>query len=132
MRKLFYIFGLLCWLLVLGSENGFGRTENEFPQTQDTVPDEQAASEHTEKQFILSSGLENSNCLTPRTLQFNGNPVYQRAPKNILKQFHFLQLKEYDVQRKTHETTAVVQAIHCSTLLTGAGYHVFALRKIII
>ena len=82
---------------------------------------------------VLSSELKSSNFLTPRrTVQSASNTVNIRLLKTEEKAYQFFHLKEVNMLRKVSEDVITYQTIKVSTLLSRMGYHVFALRKIII
>lgn len=82
---------------------------------------------------ILSSDLKGSNCLTPRrTAQTSINTFDIRIQKNAEKILQIFRLKEANLLRKVSESVSICQTINRSALLVRTGYHVYALRKIII
>lgn len=132
MKRILHILGLLCFILLLNPEGGFSQVGIVSSSEECKVTEEDASTPQKETQFVLSNELKNSTCLAPRTLQVSNNSVIQRLSKNLFKQLNLYRLKEYNSQRKIWEFVSVCQTINYSSLLAGLGYHVYALRKIII
>lgn len=132
MKPVLYIFSLLCLLLVsVSAENTGNSRSGLYSGRADTTGCDEAPGQK-EKQFILAADSENSLCLTPRTLQVNSNPVWERVSKNASRQLLTLKLKEHNTVRKTREAARTLQTVYYSSFLTATGYRIFALRKIII
>lgn len=99
----------------------------------ETIMKENSASDSQQKLEILRSDLKDSNCLTPRrTIQTVNNPVNFRIQKSAEKLLQLLRLKEENSLRKISEDVSLSQTINLSTLLCRKGYHIYALRKILI
>lgn len=82
---------------------------------------------------ILGNDLKGSNCLTPRrTIQNVSNTFNIRLLKIEERATQYFRLKEINLLRKVSEVVTTHQTINFSTLLCRMGYHVYALRKIII
>ena len=82
---------------------------------------------------ILGNDLKGSNCLTPRrTIQNVSNTFNRRLLKIEERATQYFRLKEINLLRKVSEVVTTHQTINFSTLLCRMGYHVYALRKIII
>ncbi len=102
-------------------------------QQRESVMKEKNAADVEYHLEILSSELKGSNCLTPRrTVQSGSNTFNIRLLKNEEKVFQFFHLKEMNLLRKVSEEVIACQTINVSTLLCRMGYHVYALRKIVI
>lgn len=100
----------------------------------EAVMNEVSADNHMQHNLeVLSSDLKGSNFLTPRrTVQSSNNTVNIRLLKIEEKVLHQFRQKEMNLLRKISEDVITCQTINVSTLLCRMGYHVYALRKIII
>ena len=133
MNKILHIIELLCLIFLMNPENGFSQIDSaSLPTEQSEVIPNDMAEQQREMQFVLSNDLKSCTCLTPRTIQINCNTCFQRFSKNLFKQLNLCRVKEYNSQHKIWEFVSSCQTINYSSLLTRIGYHVYALRKIII
>lgn len=120
-------------MLLLNPKGGFSQSDlPAFPVEQSEVTEDNPEQQQREMHFVISNELKNSSCLTPRTLQLNTASVFHRLSKIHFKQINLLRLKEYNSQRRLWEYVSSCQTINYSSLLAALGYHVYALRKIII
>lgn len=119
----------------------FTPDKNEGNSEQIAIPDQKEAvmneiSTNNDMQHnldVLSSELKGSNFLTPRrTVQSTSNTSNIRLLKIEEKVHQFFRLKEMNSLRKISEDVIICRTINVSTLLCRMGYHVYALRKIII
>lgn len=133
MKNFLFIFTLLLgMLLFLPEEESKAEDNRTLPQTE-TITKENSASDSRQKLEILRSDLKDSNCLTPRrTIQTVHNTVNFRMQKSAEKLLQLLRLKEENSLRKISEDVSLSQTINLSTLLCRKGYHIYALRKILI
>lgn len=133
MKKILSIIGLLCLVLLLNPENRFSSTDsNAIVSAQSIIEAADDSSHENEVRFELSKDLQESSCLLPRIHQStNGNWV-QRITRSDNKLLLFLLLKEHNLLRKVSETVSAYQTTNYSSLLCRSGYHIYALRKIII
>lgn len=82
---------------------------------------------------ILKDDLKNSNLLSPRrTLQSVSSQFHIRSQSQTEKNIQYFRLKGYDLMAKLLEEESITHHINYSTLLCRNGYHVFALRKLLI
>lgn len=133
MKNFLFIFTLLLgMLLFLPEEESKAEDNRTLPQTE-TITKENSASDSRQKLEILRSDLKDSNCLTPRrTIQTVHNTVNFRMQKSAEKLLQLLRLKEENSLRKISEDVSLSQTINLSALLCRKGYHIYALRKILI
>ncbi|WP_158712856.1 hypothetical protein [Parabacteroides pacaensis] len=133
MNKILHIIGLFCLIFLMSPENGFSQmAPASLPTEQGEVIPNDPAEQQREMQFVLSNDFKSCTCLTPRIIQLNCNTCFQRFSKNLFKQLNLFRVKEYNSQHKIWEFVSSLQNINYSSLLTRVGYHVYALRKIII
>lgn len=82
---------------------------------------------------VLTSDMKNSNLLSPRrviqTITYSFN---LRTQNQVEKTVQYLRLKGHDLISKLLEYNSITHHINYSALLTRNGYHVFALRKLLI
>lgn len=82
---------------------------------------------------VLTSDMKNSNLLSPRrviqTITYSFN---LRTQNQVEKTVQYLRLKGHDLIFKLLENKSITLHINYSALLTRNGYHVFALRKLLI
>lgn len=102
-------------------------------QANETVMEEPADHDMETCIAVLSSDLKNSNLLSPRrvvqTITYNFN---LRTQNQVEKTYQFLRLKGHDLISRLLENVSITHHINYSALLTRNGYHVFALRKLLI
>ncbi|MDR3141742.1 MAG: hypothetical protein LBU37_08470 [Tannerellaceae bacterium] len=98
------------------------------------VLEKNAANDMQHRFEIISNDLKNSNCRTPRRNVQNTNisPNNNKVIKNLIRILQDFQLKERELLRKVSEYVAERQTLNLASLLSRRGYHVYALRKIII
>lgn len=100
---------------------------------QEAVMKEKAAADLQHSLEVLSSDLKESSCLTPRrAIQASNSTFNIRLFKSEEKTLQYFRLKEINQLRKVSESVSTCQTINVSTLLCRKGYHIYALRKIII
>ena len=134
MKNFLFILTLLLGALLFSpDDNGKSRNICDLSNQQEVIVKENSTNDMQHKLETLSSDLKGSNLLTPRrTVQSSTNTVNIRLLKTEEKAFQFSYLKEVNLLRKVSEDVITYQTIKVSTLLSRMGYHVFALRKIII
>lgn len=97
------------------------------------VMKEKSAADIQHSLEVLSSDLKSSNGLTSRRIvQTTGNTVNIRLLKNAEKTFQLFRLREENILLKIYEEVTINQTTNLSSLLCRMGYHIYALRKIII
>ena len=129
MKNFLFILTLLFGMLLFVPED---------VQDNDTMLDLQAQKEAVMMEKGTADMQHNleilgSNCLTPRrTIQNVSNTFNIRLLKIEERATQYFRLKEINLLRKVSEVVTTHQTINFSTLLCRMGYHVYALRKIII
>lgn len=101
----------------------------------ETIVLEKNATKDIQHRFeIISNDLKNSNCRTPRRNVQNTNVLANsiKVLKNTIRILQDFQLKEKEQLRKVSEYVTELQTLNLSSLLTCRGYHIYALRKIVI
>lgn len=132
MKKILFILTLLFGILLFAPDQGIKSDDVLMPE-EEVVMKEKGASDMEHQLEILSKDLKGSNCLTPRRVaQSSPNTFNLRVFKNAEKFLQVIRLKEANLLRKVSEDVSNYQTINRSTLLSRMGYHVYALRKIII
>ncbi|MBP8028246.1 MAG: hypothetical protein KAY81_06690 [Acinetobacter sp.] len=101
------------------SNNEVVKEKNDYSDIQDRI-------------MTLKSDLSTSTCLTPRTVQLTPSFLCERITRLAEKILQDVRIKEENLLRKTSEGVALTESLLVSALRSSAGYHVFALRKIII
>ncbi|MDR0749231.1 MAG: hypothetical protein LBF62_06640 [Tannerellaceae bacterium] len=98
------------------------------------VLEKNAAKDMQHRFEIISNDLRNSNFRTPRRSVQNTNisPDNNRVIQNLIRILQGFQLKGREQLRKVSEYVAECQTLNLASLLSRRGYHVYALRKIII
>lgn len=132
MKNFLFILTLLLGTLLFSPEM---ETNSDFTSLSDkeVVMKEKDSADMQHHLEVLSSDLKGSNCLTPRrTAQTTVNTFDIRIQKNAEKILQIIRLKEANLLRKVSENVSTCQTINRSALLARMGYHVYALRKIII
>lgn len=133
MKKIFCIVALFCLALLLNLFSGFSNTDsNAIVSVQSIIEVEDNSSHENEVRFELSKELKESSCLLPRVQQSSNSSWVQRITRSDNKLLQFLLLKEHNLLRKVSETVSAYQTINHLSLLCRSGYHIYALRKIII
>lgn len=133
MKKVLSILGLLCAICLLNPGNGSDSMAYASEQTEScTLQNNPLDSQQKQLMFELSDGLKKSACIAPRGFQIPSSSPTERSYRSILRFVRIAQLKEDNNLHKTSETVSVFQTINYSSLLCRSGYHIYALRKIII
>lgn len=132
MKNFLFILTLLFGILLFSPQE---ETEsNDIPMPNKVaVMKEKCAADMQYYLTVLSTDLKGSNFLTPRrTIQVTNYTFNLRIQKSAEKILRILRLKEINTQSKVSENLSTCQTINLSTLLRRMGYHVYALRKLII
>lgn len=111
------------------TNNSFTTVEQEA-----AVVHEKDVAKDIQHQFeIISNDFKNRNCLTPRrNIQTTSAIPNPAKLLNTARSFQAFRLKEKEQLQKVNEFVTECQTLNYSSLLACRGYHVYALRKIII
>ena len=132
MKKLFYLILLFCGIFLLNPDQ-FGSGNDKFAvSNNEVVKEKNDYSDIQDRIMTLKSDLSTSTCLTPRTVQLTPSFLCERITRLAEKILQDVRIKEENLLRKTSEGVALTESLLVSALRSSAGYHVFALRKIII
>lgn len=133
MKNFLFIFTLLLGLVLFLPEEESKAADQPVAARTETVMKENSASDSQQKLEIIRNELKESKGLTSRRTVQTVNPTVNfRFQKSVEKLLQLLRLKEENSLRKISEEVSLRQTIHLSTLLCRKGYHVYALRKILI
>ncbi len=133
MKKMLFITGLLLAICVFTPHSEVN-TPIVSPTVKESVIKEKNDAEQMHLRIeTLSKDLRNSNFLTPRrTVQPFSIAAQRQVISEIVRSIQDTQVKGADRLQKISESVSRLQAINLSALLTCMGYHVYALREIII
>lgn len=132
MKQFLYIIGFLVAILLLSPSEKKGIVPA-FTQEKETVMEETEQANREQHLAILKDDMKNSNLLSPRrTFQNVSYSFNLRTQSQIVKTIQYLRLKGYDLIAKLLENESITHHINYSTLLCRNGYHVLALRKLLI
>lgn len=133
MKKLLFISGLFLALLFCIPPDGICETEELSTEQEASIKGEDAGKDMQERFEQISKDLRNSNCLTPRRHipSTYAIPAF-RAIKNAVRIIQDIRIKEVGQLLKVSEQEVYRQTTYYSSLLCRTGYHIYALRKIII
>jgi hypothetical protein len=135
MKNMLFITGILTAFLFFHTLDEEWTDDNVTLKKCEAVVLEKNATKDIQHRFeIISNDLKNSNCRTPRrnVQKTNLLPANSKVCKNIIRILQDIQLKEKELLRKVSECVAERQTLYLASLLSRRGYHVYALRKIII
>lgn len=134
MKKILFIFGVLLGILLLApQEDSWQSNDDLMAATQEAIMQERSVSDVQHQLEILGNELQSSSCLTPRrNIQAIGFSFELRIYKNAEKVLQYIRLKGENRLCRTSENVSAYQSINFSALLCRMGYHIYALRKIII
>lgn len=133
MKNFLFIFTLLLGALLFLPQEEPEAADHSVVASAETVMKENSASDSQQKFEIIRNELKDSKGLTSRrTVQTVNRTVSFRFQRSVEKLLQLLRLKEENSLRKISEEVSLRQTIHLSTLLCRKGYHVYALRKILI
>lgn len=133
MKNFLFIFTLLLGMLLFIPKEEWKASDSQRVAQKEAVMKDKGMADIQYHLEILSNDLKGSNCLTPRrVVQSGNNTIDIRIQKSAEKFLQLLRLKEENMLRKISEGVSLCQTINLSTLLCRKGYHVYALRKIII
>lgn len=132
MKKLFYLILLFCGIVLL-NPNQFGSGNDKFAASNnEVIKEKNDCSDIQDRIMTLKGDLNTSTCLTPRTVQLTPSLLCERISRLSEKILQYVRLKEENLLCKTSEGVALTESLLVSALRSSAGYHIFALRKIII
>lgn len=133
MKKFLFIIGLFIAIFLFVTEKETNSDTCILAQREAIMKEKNAATDMQHRLEVISNDLRNSNCLTPRR---NVQTSYQvpalRVTKSAIRILHDIRLKGADRQQKVSEYVTICQTTNRSALLCNRGYHVYALRKIIL
>lgn len=121
-------------LLFIPEEGKNDHATLDLSEQKEAVMKEKNAADMQHNLEVLSNDLKEINCLTPRrAMQATGNSTFNVRLLKIEEKVHqYFHLKEENLLLKISEEVVTYQTINISTLLCRTGYHIYALRKIII
>lgn len=135
MKSFLFILTLLFGILLFVPEEGKSNdTVLDMSEQKEAVMKEKNAADMQHHLEVLSNDLKEVNCLTPRrAMQSTGNSTFNIRLLKIEEKVHqYFHLKKENLLLKISEEVTTYQTINISTLLCRTGYHIYALRKIII
>ena len=133
MKQFLYVIGFLLLFFLFNSNREGARLHVEIPQEEDVVMVETGKADMEQCLKALSDEMKHSNLLTPRRAFVPLScHLASRAHSQIGKNIQFWRLKEHELITKLLENEAIQHRVNYSTLLCRNGYHVFALRKLLI
>lgn len=133
MKKFLFIIGLLMGILLLAPGEDSESNSELIAANREAVMKEKGASDIQHNLEILSNELKESNCLTPRrNIQASGFSLDLRIHKTAERLLQYIRLKGENQLCKVSENVSAYQTINFSSLLCRMGYHIYALRKILI
>lgn len=110
-----------------GTEAGSEPARSVVEVVTNSVPD------HEQQLETISKDLKSSKAVTVRRVASTFSNIFvSRMEKTITKDIHHTYLKRQNTSLRISEGLSVYQSLKFSTILSGAGYYVFSLRKIII
>jgi len=133
MKNFLFIIGLLIAGFLFVSEEEINSDQSIMTQREAVMKEKNAATDMQQRLEIISNDLRNSNCLTPRrNIQTTNHAPVIRVTKSAERILHDIRLKGASRLQKVSEYVSICQTTNFSALLCSTGYHVYALRKIII
>ncbi|MCD8043352.1 MAG: hypothetical protein LUH10_09840 [Tannerellaceae bacterium] len=132
MKKILVILTFFCSFLLLGSAEESGSNEFTVPGGKEDVLKENTSTTQQSIE-ILSKDLRSGNFLTPRrNVQVFNTSSHARVAQQINKLLRVLRVKGEDRLCRILEFNTYCQTVKLSSLLCRRGYHIYALRKIVI
>ncbi|MDL2264843.1 hypothetical protein LJC57_04255 [Parabacteroides sp. OttesenSCG-928-G07] len=134
MKKLFFIIALLTIALQFTPNKETDKQNiTRSTESESVMKEENTATDVQHHLEVITNDIKNSNCLVPR----RNVQTYQFIPrinvfKNTVRIFQDIRLKGAEKLQKVSEYLSGQQTINYSILRSVKGYHVYALRKIII
>ncbi len=134
MKRMLYIAGLFCMLLLFGISHDEVLNDSQTIVTSEAIMKEKNSKADMQHRLeMISNDLKNSNFRTPRrTIQLNTNTQNANSLYNYIRTLQEFRMKGANQLQKISEYVAYCQTSNYSTLLCRMRYHVYALRKIII
>lgn len=133
MKNILYLIGLIVAVVLFTPKEGANGIDYRIEQCTTVVKDKKAAADTRHRLEVISQDLLKSNGLTPRrNIQTTNQVPDLRVTRNAERILHDFRLKGHSLRQKVSEYVSVCQTTNYSALLSVRGYHVYALRKIII
>ena len=134
MKQFVFLIGFIfSTMFFMADRENVGEHVSFYLQEEQTVLEKEGINDIESCLAVLSEDLKNSNLLAPRrviqTVTYNLNLRFQHQ---IVKVKQLLRLKEYNSITKLLEETSNFHHINFSALLSSNGYHIYALRKLLI
>lgn len=133
MKQILFILGLLLTVLVFSPQEVTNSEEVATSMKESFVIEKSAAADMQHRFEVISRDLRNSNCLTPRRhVQSTFRIPDVRVVKTAVRFLQEIRMKGLGQLVKVTEYESLRQTINYSSLYCRWGYHVYALRKIVI
>ncbi len=134
MKQFVFLIGFLfSTIFFLADRENIGEDMTMYLHEEQTVLERDGINDIESCLAVLSEDLKNSNLLAPRrviqTVTYNFN---LRSQNQIVKIKQLLRLKEYNSITRLLEEISISHHINLSALLSLNGYHIYALRKLLI
>jgi len=131
MKHLLYII-LLVVGVVCSLPEKEGKTEQRLT-TREAIMQEKYASDMQHNLEVISTDLKGSNLNIPRrNIQLANQSFQVRNHQSVERAIRLFRLKTQEQTNKVTEHITICQTINLSTLHCRWGYHIYALRKLII
>jgi len=133
MKKILFIMGLLLVTLLFIPDEQINSESNAMVEREAIMKEKNAAEEMQHRIEKISKDMRGSNFLTPRRhVQSTYYSPHIRVIRSAERIIQDIRLKGADRLQKVTEYESLRQTINYSALLRRLGYHVYALRKIVI
>lgn len=134
MKNILYIVALLgIYLLFSPSQEEVMSNDASVAGQEAVMKEKSSAADMQHRIEIISNELKNSNGCTPRrNIQPTNSSHLTSLQKQLTRSMYEIRVKGADQLQKVSEYIAYCQTSNYSALLCRMGYHVYALRKIII
>lgn len=135
MDKWLFIIGCLSFYLLFPSCNGEMVSNGYVPANgYETVMKEKCpVNDMKHRVEVICNDMKNSNCRTPRrNVQPSFSVNYRKYILHNIRAIYDTRVKDAGQAQKVSEDILQIQSSLYSSLLCCMGYHVYALRKIII
>lgn len=133
MKQIVFIVGILLAALLLSPSKRTISEHIAMTGHETTLCEKTTDSDMKERLEKISKDLRGSNFLTPRRpVQSTYNQPSARILKTATRLLYDVRLRGADQLQRISEYNSLCQTINYSALLTRTGYHVLALRKLLI
>lgn len=133
MKKIIFIIGLLSAIMLFTSQEKEKQNDIALFEHTETMQEINITTDIQYRISQLSDALRKSTLLTPhRQIQPTSHYINTRLTRNISRVSQNIRLKEAEQFFKVSAYISKQQTINYSALLSGMGYHIYTLRKIII